>query len=149
VRDLARSLRLTGAQAEKFWARVDRSGGPDGCWLWMGSRNNYGQFWRTDIKRKVMAHRFAYELEVGPVPEGLMLDHLCRQRYCVNPRHLEPVTNQENQRRGAWGQATHCPNGHEYTPENTGHRNGKRACRACRAASDRRRTERLRTENAA
>ncbi len=82
---------------ERFWAKVDRSGE---CWLWTGNvyRDGYGQFYVE--RRQVRAHRWAYESEVGPIPEGLVLDHLCRVRLCVRPSHLEPVTNRENLLRG-------------------------------------------------
>jgi hypothetical protein len=81
---------------DRFWANVDQSGD---CWLWMGARTRgYGRF---EVDGKGMAvHRFAYELLIGPVPEGLQIDHLCRNRPCVNPAHLEPVTNRENTMRG-------------------------------------------------
>lgn len=79
------------------------------------------------------AHRVAYEEIMGPVPEGLELDHLCRTRSCVNPSHLEPVTHRENMNRGdvATRRKTHCPKGHPYDEENTGIYNGYRNCRAC------------------
>jgi hypothetical protein len=81
--------------------------------------------------RPLAAYRVAYILLVGPIPEGLQLDHLCRVASCVNPAHLEPVTQQENIRRQL-AAITHCPKGHEYTPENTGHdRHGGRYCRIC------------------
>src|SRR5438105_2573404 len=119
---------------ERFWAKVEKT---DTCWLWTASTANggYGAFVLNDVI--VRAHRFAYELLVGPIPEGLQLDHLCRVRHCVNPAHLEPVTQQENIRRGERATATHCPNGHEYTPENTqirtgAHRPGTRVCLTCK-----------------
>lgn len=85
---------------ERFWEKVDTSAGPLGCWPWTasGSRDGYGQF--SADGRGVRAHRFAYELLVGPIPEGLQLDHLCRNPGCVNPAHLEPVTGWENTMRG-------------------------------------------------
>jgi len=88
----------TVAPDVRFWARVEVT---KTCWLWTGSRSRdgYGKFEpATSVFYK--AHRFAYETVVGPIPEGLTLDHLCRVRRCVNPDHLEPVTNQENLLRG-------------------------------------------------
>lgn len=96
-----------------------------GCWLWGASldRKGYGQIMlhRNDLRR---AHRVVYEAFKGPVPAGLDLDHLCRVRSCVNPDHLEPVTRAVNLNRGIKNRAalhakTHCPNGHEYTADNT------------------------------
>lgn len=88
--------------AERFWSKVDRDGGPDCCWPWLAARaNGYGKFYVDG--RMVRAHRFAYELLVGPIPEGLVLDHLCAVTFCVNPAHLEPVTQRENARRGDAG----------------------------------------------
>jgi hypothetical protein len=90
-------------EAERFWSKVDRSAG-DGCWTWLGQTNQwgYGHFRRTlapGLYRTVKAHRFAYELVVGPIPAGLTLDHLCGNQSCIRPQHLEPVTNAENLRR--------------------------------------------------
>lgn len=83
--------------SDRFWAMVDR--GP-GCWVWRGARKQLGYgLYRVGAKLK-QAHRVAYELMVGPIPDGLVLDHLCRNPECVNPAHLEPVTHQENIRRG-------------------------------------------------
>jgi hypothetical protein len=76
----------------RFWARVDKSGD---CWVWTGGRRGrYGAFWVEG--QQMGAHRFAYELLVGPIPDGLTLDHLCCNPPCVNPGHLEPVTFREN-----------------------------------------------------
>jgi hypothetical protein len=115
-----------------------------GCWLWTGCANRfgYGRF-RIDGHMRV-AHRVVYEAHKGSVPDGLVLDHLCRVRCCVNPDHLEPVTKIENDRRGISGAVcaaryramTHCSNGHEFTPRNTrlfvdGEGITCRACRAC------------------
>lgn len=127
---------------ERFWSKVDRRG-PSDCWVWAG-----GTFWfghgRFSLGRKtVMAHRFAYELLVGPIPEGLVLDHLCSNPPCVNPAHLEPVTSSENVRRGrgatAMREKTHCPQGHPYDEQNTYRRpSGGRICRECSRAAGRR-----------
>ncbi len=92
-------------EAARFWDKVAFEPNT-GCWLWAAyaDRKGYGQFSagsRADgTYRKVFAHRWAYEHEVGPIPEGLTIDHLCRVPLCVNPGHLEPVTNRENTRRG-------------------------------------------------
>jgi len=103
-----------------------------GCWEWLGGRdsNGYGALYFRGRVRA--AHRVAHELFIGPIPEGLHIDHLCRNPRCVNPEHLEGVTNRENVRRGLKGVlTTHCPHGHEYTAENTRITNGHRFCRAC------------------
>jgi len=124
---------------ERFWAKVDKT---ETCWLWMGGRNNgYGYFRLGGTGGpRAYAHRFAYEQLIGPVPDGLQLDHLCRVRHCVNPAHLEPVTSRENCLRGeslqaANAQKTHCPKGHLYDAANTWiTAEGWRACRTCQNA---------------
>jgi len=107
-----------------------------GCWEWTANRaGSYGQ-----VKvggRPLVAHRVSYELFTGPVPAGLVLDHKCRNRICVNPRHLEPVTTQENNRRALMPNSLKemCPRGHVYEGENlcVELRNGRphRKCRTC------------------
>lgn len=118
-----------------------------GCWEWTGaldsgygrvSKKTYGEQW---------AHRLFYQDLVGPIPNGLQIDHLCRNRSCVNPAHLEPVTQAENsQRSPLMGQvyrdrslATHCVRGHERTPENTyvHQKTGHSGCRICRRENQR------------
>lgn len=107
-----------------------------GCWNWQLalSRDGYGILHVAD--RTVQAHRLSYLSIVGPVPRGLVLDHLCRNRRCANPDHLEPVTLLENARRGLYAQQTHCRSGHEFTAENTYYKsNGQRQCRPCNRES--------------
>ena len=107
------------------------------CWHWTGAASHDG-YGRVYTERGVKyAHRVVWELLVGPIPEGLVIDHLCRNRSCVNPDHLEPVTRKENQRRGQANQniaKTHCKRGHEFTEENTYIQpsTGKRGCRRCK-----------------
>jgi hypothetical protein len=112
----------------------------DGCWEWAASKNpaGYGILNRQDGSR--LAHRIIYELLVGPVQSGCDLDHLCRNPACVNPGHLEAVSRQENIKRGLKGDLrTHCINGHEYTTDTLRVTNrGKRECRVCSRASNRR-----------
>lgn len=119
----------------------------DGCWEWAGAHNRdgYGTAYTTPTGAKPQgAHRVVYELLVGPIPEGLTIDHLCRNRGCVNPAHLEPVPKHENILRGEGVAArnaakTHCPQGHAYTAENTRiTRVGSRRCRTCHRESQRR-----------
>ena len=108
-----------------FWDLVERT---ETCWIWLGAKTKggYGHTVATT------AHRRAYEELVGPIPEGLDLDHLCRVRACVNPAHLEPVTRKVNVNRGEKANRTHCPKGHPYDALNTYYRtSGARVCRAC------------------
>jgi hypothetical protein len=92
-----------------FWSKVDQSGGPDACWPWLGkiNRGGYGEYRqrgsRASLRYSWRAHRVAFELVIGPIPSGLVIDHLCRMRACVNPGHMEPVTHLENLRRGKRG----------------------------------------------
>lgn len=109
---------------------------PNGCWQWL--RSCRGKYPTIHVQGKdLCAHRYSYELHKGPVPSGLTLDHLCRNTRCVNPTHLEPVTNRENVLRGIGPSAinakkTKCPQGHVYSAANTRvSSSGKRHCRTC------------------
>lgn len=109
-------------------------GGDTTCWTFMGAlRNGYGAVGIGG--QTVYAHRYVYERLVGPVPSGLVIDHLCRNRACVNPTHLEPVSQRENCLRGerAGIRAFACPQGHPYSQENTyTNPQGGRSCRTCK-----------------
>lgn len=119
-----------------------------GCWEWTGARtrNGYGHVKVGGIHW--MAHRYAYTVQVGPIPDGLQLDHLCRNRACINPAHLEPVSHGENLRRGRVGRYklknTKCPSGHPYSGHNLVVRRLRdgRTCRVCRTCLNARRRAR-------
>lgn len=129
---------MNAASIARFWSHVDK-GEPTACWLWKLSvtlkRGGYGQF-RCEGKT-LRAHKVAYELAVGPVPDGLVLDHICRNPRCVNPAHLDPVPHAENTRRGMAPSAVskrtnRCARGHGFTAASTYIRpSGKRECRVC------------------
>lgn len=122
---------------DRFWSRTKKQGS---CLIWTGhiDKDGYGKF---SIREKVWyAHRFAYTLTKGNIPNGLNLDHLCRNRACINPNHLEAVTHLINVKRGNAGLheriKTHCRQGHKYSKKNTRYakENGfiKRVCRTCK-----------------
>jgi hypothetical protein len=117
------------------------------CWRWTDSVKGLGYGWLRigNPSKALLAHRLMYEQYRGPIPEGLSLDHLCRNKWCVNPDHLEAVTHRTNVLRGVGPTAinarmTHCRNGHEFTPETIviDKKYGYKKCRICR---DRRRRE--------
>lgn len=134
-----KGLPVVAPPHHRFWSRVDKRG-PLGCWQWTAGKltSGYGSF-RVGNRAHV-AHKYAYEALRGPVPEGKQLDHLCRNRACVNPDHLEPVPQRVNCLRGISlpalnARKTHCIHGHEFTPSNTYvNPKGHRGCRICRAS---------------
>lgn len=125
-----------------FWGRVEKT---DTCWLWTGAiqKPGYGRY--SFEGRLWLAHRWAYETFVGPIPEGLTIDHLCGVKNCVRPDHLEAVTSRENTLRSPNTMAsrhaakTHCPRNHPYDEANTLVSGGARYCRKCMADRKRRR----------
>jgi hypothetical protein len=138
---------MTVAASPRFVAKV--IAGPNGCRLWTGAKNDggYGQLHHDG--RTQYVHRLAYETFVGPIPDGFQIDHLCRTRLCVNPEHLEAVTQRENILRGESAQAhharaTHCIAGHPLSGDNLYVRpDGKgRNCKRCQLRRNRERSER-------
>jgi hypothetical protein len=146
-----RKLRVMGRDArkrkvipaeERFWDKVNKR--KNGCWEWAGAINKYGYgSFRGHNSKDTKSHIFSYELHKGEISTGLQLDHLCRNRSCCNPEHLEAVTVQENQNRGVPFRAarTHCVNGHPLTDDNIIITNknkypGKKykICKTCRQA---------------
>lgn len=147
------SRRAVRPVRDRLLSKIEK--GESGCWLFTGFLNDGGYGVMADAQARTRpAHRLAYEAFVGPIPEGLQLDHLCHtrdtkcrggatcpHRRCVNPAHLEPVTQRENTLRGVSFSAvnatkTHCDKGHEYTPENTYQRTPThRVCRICNNAA--------------
>lgn len=137
-----RRYRVTGTAADpvtkdpldRFWEKVRDV---DECWIWIGSKSSLGYGHFTIGKKLFLAHRWLYEVLIGPIPEGLTLDHLCRQPSCVRPGHLEPVTSKENTLRGISPAAmnalkTHCKQGHPFEGDNVFLNNrGERQCRTC------------------
>jgi HNH endonuclease len=147
---------------DRFWAYTEKS---EGCWRWTGPLHNagYGMMFTVD-RGSVLAHRFAYEALVGPIPEGMQIDHLCHNRdrsctvaadcphrRCVRPDHLQPATHRDNTLRGnsphaQHGRATRCPQGHPYDETNTYVNRGRRSCRTCKRKRNRERVVRIRNE---
>ncbi len=120
---------------DRFWQKVEIV--PSGCWEWKGSKinTNYGMFWFEN--KRILAHRYTFQQVYGQIPEGLEIDHLCRNRACVNPLHLEAVNHQVNCLRGIRTKGNIakicCHKGHPFDEENTYITpDGRRQCRICR-----------------
>lgn len=130
----------------RFWTKVDQNGplwNDTPCWVWIGTVNNAGYGRHHTNNGSVAAHRYSYLLQKGEIPKGLQIDHLCRNKRCINPQHLEAVTGRVNLLRAPTFQAmnaakTHCCNGHEFTSENTAIAlaDGSRVCRMCKRIND-------------
>jgi len=128
---------------QRFFSKI-KINEKTGCWMWQGgtSDGGYGRFWLNG--RYELPHRFIYELFIDNIPDGLNIDHLCGNPGCVNPHHLEPVTQKENINRGRTGEVarqtqlskTHCPQGHPYNGDNLWiSKRGGRQCNICRNVS--------------
>lgn len=112
---------------DRFMSKVVKT---ESCWIYTGHIDNgYGRFWYKG--KGVLAHRWIYEFLISPIPDQKQIDHLCRNRSCVNPEHLEIVSNNEQQKRRSIAQ-THCKHGHEFIEENIYLYNNKRNCKECR-----------------
>lgn len=119
------------------------------CWIWQGPTYGNGYAAVSFDGRPKLGHRYVYERLVGPIPEGLVIDHLCRVRECVNPAHLEPVTDRENILRGVgmsakWAVATHCLRGHELNDDTVSIVQGARRCKLCDRIRSKRHRDRKR-----
>lgn len=134
---------------DRLWSKVQKNS-PNGCWIWTGGVANHG-YGEIGVgsrvggakRTKLLVHRLVYELLVGEIPDGLDIDHLCRNKICVNPAHLEPVTRRENLARGNGNiTKTHCPQGHPYDEANTYRKKSRygfqRICRTCERRRQRR-----------
>ena len=136
-----------GDPIARFWSKVEKRG-PEECWGWHGvvKHTGYGEIMIDSVLWQ--AHRYAYTLTLGAIPEGKVIDHLCRNRGCVNPAHMEPVTRGENTWRGSPHRIkTHCKQGHPFDAENTIQTAKQRICRACQRAAGKRKAERRKQQS--
>ena len=136
----SRSMIIDEAAITRFWSKVLRT---PSCWLWLGGRTKRGYGAYFNDNTQMLAYRFAFIVSRGSVPEGMVLDHLCRVKHCVNPDHLEAVTQRVNVLRGDAPAAinarrTHCSEGHELSDANTYESSRRRGWRICRPCARRR-----------
>lgn len=137
----------------RFMSKVESQ--PDGCWQWSGSKTKGGYANLKVGGKTLVAHRLSFEHFVGPIPEDKQLDHLCRNRACVNPEHLQAVSSRVNVLRGIgtgarYARRTSCSHGHPFTEENTYVRpDGGRKCRICKRSQNREYKQRLRSREEA
>ena len=118
--------------SDRFWSKVDKT---DSCWLWTACKNRkgYGHFSVGGRSgRPHLAHRMSYEFLIGPIPQGLTIDHLCKNKACVNPEHLEAVPNAVNTGRSDRATKTECVHGHIYAKDGVSTHNKKRYCLGCK-----------------
>lgn len=136
------------APMERVFDRLAEDG--SGCWLWLGMQNGAGYGLVKHVGRRLMVHRVTYELMIAEVPDGLVLDHLCRVRRCANPYHLEPVTNTVNLLRGEGfgarnARKTSCDSGHPLSGANLLISCDQRVCRTCKRTKEAARRARVRS----
>ena len=135
---------------EKVLARLVRE--DSGCWTWPGAQcHGYGYCWAGD-GRYLRVHRYVYQSVVGPIPDACEIHHTCGNRNCANPDHLVPISRRDHLLIGTSpvgenARKTHCPQGHEYTPENTYVKSGRRVCRTCKRTQGREWTKRYYERN--
>jgi hypothetical protein len=126
-------MQLSEASIERFMHHIIDT---HDCWLWDKPRPSGYAYFKI-VNKNHRAHRVAYQLFIGDIPDGMTLDHTCRVRNCVCPTHLEPIPHGENVKRGGNKIKTHCPQGHEYTPDNTYTYKDMRYCRICKTDNER------------
>lgn len=136
---------ITSVAEARFWNKVGPHDDPNSCWVWGGAlvKSRGLAYGHLEVDYVfVLAHRFSYELHCGSIPKGVEVDHLCRNTLCVNPKHMELVSHQENVLRGIGiasvnAHKTHCPAGHLYDASNTYWWQNSRGCRICRLENQR------------